>query len=115
MPAIGRLPGLVLACTVFAVPAAAETLDTLAPLAADELVGNRGGQAALRDLTNQMNQSNQGAQNDYALTQEGNAVKANGAISAATVTGNHGMTALMQNTGDAVNMQNTTNVNVYMR
>lgn len=117
MPATRRmLPGLVLACAVFAVPAAAtETLDALAPLAADELQTSRGGQETVRDLTTQANETNQGANNDLALSMDGHATKTNGGISAATVTGNHGMTTLMQNTGDGVNMQNATNVNIFMR
>lgn len=115
MPATRLLPGFVLACTVFAMPAAADILDALAPLAADELNDNRGGQEVARDLIAQGNESTQAANNDLALSMEGHATKSNGAISAATVVGNHGMTSLMQNTGDAVNMQNTTNVNIYMR
>lgn len=117
MPATKRvLSGLALAAGFFILPAAADdVLDALAPLAAEELDGRRGGQEVAQDLIMQNNETNQVANNDVAISMYGPATKINGAISAATVTGNHGMTSLMQNTGDGVNMQNATNVNVYMR
>lgn len=112
----GMLSGLALAAGLFILPAsAADVFDALAPLAAEDLDGRRGRQEATQDLIMQNNETNQVANNDVAISMHGPATKINGAISAATVTGNHGVTSLMQNTGDGVNMQNATNVNVYMR
>lgn len=109
------LPGLTLAAACFALPAAAQGLDGLEPLAAQDLQASRGGQEVTRDVVVGENESTQTAANKVEIGVGGRATKSNGAISAATVTGNHGLTTLMQNTGDGVNMQNATNVNIYLR
>jgi hypothetical protein len=100
-------------------PALAETnLDGLAAVPAGELGGERGGTDAGPTLSNNLIQTN----NDTVTgTNTGNigvgygAEKINGDIAAATIAGNHGLSTLMQNTGDLVNMNNATNVNVYLR
>lgn len=105
------LVGLLHPATVMA----ADPLAELTSLEPDALGGNRGGTDVTEDLIIQGNQTNQVAANDGVIGVGGHATKTNGEIYAATVTGNHGITAVMQNTGDLVNMNNATSVNVYLR
>lgn len=80
-------------------------------IATDELAANRGGTGTL----DQTNLSDLTATNTGDISVGGSAHKYSGTIAPATVTNNNGITAVMQNTGDLVNMNNATSVNVYMR
>jgi hypothetical protein len=85
---------------------------------AAELDTQRGGTETGTDIDNSLIQSNDSAltaTNTGGVGVSYGGQKTNGQISAATVTGNHGITSLMQNTGDLVNFNNATSVNVYLR
>lgn len=98
-----------------AAPAAmAGPFDGEAAVGADDLNGKRGGTATSGSLA-QGNYTDQSATNNGSVSVGGAASKYTGGIAPAQVTGNHGITAVMQNTGDLVNMNNSTSVNVYMR
>lgn len=111
------------ACALASTLGAARAQDTKGPFDGAELVtaqdmeSNRGGTDS-QYLSNNVFQENDTSQTG---TNQGNVsvgyggVKTAGTISAATISGNHGISALMQNTGDLVNMNNATTVNVYMR
>lgn len=89
-----------------------------AAIASEDLDGSRGGTETTPTISNSLVQGND---TDLAGTNTGNvsvssgASKASGTIHQAQVTGNHGITSVMQNTGDLVNINNATSVNVYMR
>lgn len=84
-------------------------------VAADELAGNRGGtETPISGSLFQSNDSSLSGTNAGNVS-VGGGVKYSGTIAPAQVTGNNGITAVMQNTGDLVNMNNATSVNVYMR
>lgn len=108
---------LILAASLMVVPLAAARAEPAAELfadaaiTADELSANRGGTETI-DLTNS---STLTANNTGEISISNGAEKYSGSIAPATVTNNHGITAVMQNTGDLVNMNNATSVNVYMR
>lgn len=105
------------AALVLAAPAAAVAgpFDHEAALAADELDGKRGGTETISGSLFQGNDSTLSGTNNGNISVGGGAGKYSGTIAPAQVTGNHGITAVMQNTGDLVNMNNATSVNVYMR
>lgn len=63
----------------------------------------------------QTNETNQTTSNTGSISIGADAIKANGSIKGTTVTGNHGIAAVMQNTGDLVNMTNATSVNVFLK
>lgn len=86
-------------------------------IAADELNGKRGGTetAPISGSLIQGNDSSLSGTNNGSISMGGGAGKFSGTIAPAQVTGNNGITAVMQNTGDLVNMNNATSVNVYMR
>jgi hypothetical protein len=87
-------------------------------VAEDELAGKRGGTDTTSGISNSLLQSNDSAltgTNNGNISVGGGAAKYSGVIAPAQVTGNNGITAVMQNTGDLVNMNNATSVNVYMR
>ncbi|MBC7906405.1 MAG: hypothetical protein H7Y60_06610 [Rhodospirillaceae bacterium] len=94
-------------------PAMAEDLFQDAAIAPDELSANRGGTDG--GTLVQANDSTLSGSNTGNVSVGGGAQKYSGTIAPATVTNNHGITAVMQNTGDLVNMNNATSVNVYMR
>ncbi|MBX9635491.1 MAG: hypothetical protein K2X44_10975 [Magnetospirillum sp.] len=108
--------GLIFACLA---PAGAEPVAQLFPgaaIAADELAAKRGGtETNISGSLLQSNDSTLNAANTGDVSISGGAQKYSGTIAPASVTGNHGITAVMQNTGDLVNMNNATSVNVYMR
>lgn len=102
-------------------PAAAAEDDPFADgqaMRAAELDGHRGGTETATEINGSVLQSNDTTQN---ASNSGNigigdySAKINGTIHEATVVGNHGITAVMQNTGDLVNMNNATSVNVFMQ
>lgn len=83
-----------------------------AALAAEDLDHRRGGTSEAE----QLNLTSQQATNSGNNASMGSgAVKNTGTIHQAQVSGNSGITAVMQNTGDLVNFTNATSVNVYMR
>jgi hypothetical protein len=84
---------------------------------ADDLGGKRGGSdtSSLSGSLIQGNDSSLSGTNTGSISVGGAAGKYSGTIAPAQVIGNHGITAVMQNTGDLVNMNNATSVNVYMR
>jgi hypothetical protein len=86
-------------------------------VSADDLGAKRGGTetSAISGSLIQGNDSSLSGTNTGNVSVGGSAAKSSGTIAPATVTGNHGITAVMQNTGDLVNMNNATSVNVYMR
>ncbi|MGE5502834.1 MAG: hypothetical protein ACM31L_00280 [Actinomycetota bacterium] len=99
-------------------PALAEaTLDGLAAVPAGELGGERGGTDAATVSGNlvQTNNDTVTGTNTGTIGVGYGGQKLNGDIAAATMAGNHGLSTMMQNTGDLVNMNNATNVNVYLR
>lgn len=111
-----------LACAAWATgPAAAEELqgEGFGPsLAETELEASRGGTETAGGIANsviQGNSTDQSATNTGNVSVGGNATKYSGSISQAQITGNSGLTTLMQNTGDLVNMNSATSVNVYLR
>lgn len=82
-----------------------------------DLEASRGGTetSAISDSLLQSNDSALSGTNTGNISVGGGSGKYSGTIAPAQVTGNHGITAVMQNTGDLVNMNNATSVNVYMR
>lgn len=103
-----------LLCLAMAPAAVAGPFDAEATVATDELDGKRGGTATSGGLF-QSNDSALSGTNAGNVSVSSGAAKLSGTIAPAQVTGNHGITAVMQNTGDLVNMNNATSVNVYMR
>jgi len=97
----------------------ASPFDNEAAVLSDELEGKRGGTATSAPVYSgsliQGNDSTLSGSNTGNVGVSGGSTKASGTIAPAHVTGNHGITAVMQNTGDLVNMNNATSVNVYMR
>lgn len=89
-------------------------LDGWETLPAEEL-GNRRGGADIYDYVDQESFTNQAGANTGDILLGWRAQKLNGTISGTNVSGNHGIAALMANTGDLVNMNNATSVNVYLR
>lgn len=63
----------------------------------------------------QGNSTNQSSSNSGSITIGDQAAKLSGSISAAAVNGNRGLTTVMQNTGDLVNLSNATSINIYLR
>jgi hypothetical protein len=107
----------ILAATVLAAALAGPAMAEEA-LSAAELDGSRGGTETALELNGSLIQTNEStltATNAGSIGVGYGGQKSNGQISAATVTGNHGITSLMQNTGDLVNFNNATSVNVYLR
>ncbi|HSV30101.1 MAG TPA: hypothetical protein VLL76_11100 [Candidatus Omnitrophota bacterium] len=97
---------------------AQDPFDQVAPIAEAELGGQRGGTETAPDISGsviQTNDTNQSGTNNGNISIGANAAKISGSIREATVTGNHGVTAVMQNTGDLVNMNNATSVNVFLQ
>ncbi|CAA7623931.1 hypothetical protein [Magnetospirillum sp. UT-4] len=106
----------ILLCAAGTAPAGELELGGAMPVT--ELEGSRGGTDSGGDIVGsllQNNEANQTAGNTGNISVSQGAAKSNGTIHAAQVNGNHGITAVMQNTGDMVNMNNATSVNVYMR
>lgn len=112
---------LAIALTASALAASARAEETaLFPdataLAADELEDRRGGTETVTPGTTQIVETSQNAGNsDNSISVGGGATLRTGDIYTAHVTGNSGITAVMQNTGNLVNMNNATSINVYTR
>lgn len=88
------------------------------PLSQQTLDDQRGGSEvgpAVSDVQSLANLTSQTAANSGAILFNGDAAKLNGTIYSATVAGNQGITTVLQNTGDLVNLTNATSVNVYVR
>ncbi|MBI5162679.1 MAG: hypothetical protein HY985_02115 [Magnetospirillum sp.] len=99
-------------------PASAGPLDDVPAMAAEDLVAHRGGTETATVVAGSVLQTNDTAQtgsNTGSIVVADHSAKVSGAISGAAVTGNSGITTLMQNTGDMVNLNNATSVNVYLR
>jgi hypothetical protein len=103
---------LCLAPAAFAGP-----FDDQTAVAADELDGKRGGTGTspISGSLFQTNESDLSGSNVGSIGVGPGGAKYSGTIAPAQVMGNHGITAVMQNTGDMVNMNNATSVNIYMR
>jgi hypothetical protein len=90
-------------------------LDTLSPVTASDLGHARGGTdtvtSALEQNAADLSNSNGGS----TLTTSNGALRYSGAISGTNLSGNSGMATVMANSGDMVNMNNATNINIYMR
>lgn len=87
-------------------------------VSAEDLDHRRGGTETTPAISNSLIQSNESelnAANTGNISVGSGGAKASGTIHQAQVTGNHGITAVMQNTGDLVNFNNATSVNVYLR
>ncbi len=86
------------------------------PVPAEMLRSLRGGSdTTVNNSAIQSNTTNQDQSNSGDISLSGQFVtKYSGTISAAQVTGNSGITTVLQNTGDMVNLSNATNVNVYI-
>jgi hypothetical protein len=118
-----RAPLALAICLAIAGPTGAATADELfddpgEALAAAELDAQRGGTETATEINGSVLQSNETSQtgtNTGNISVGSNAAKVSGTIREATVTGNHGITAVMQNTGDLVNMNNATSVNVFLQ
>lgn len=95
-----------------AVAAEAWADDLPCAVEAGEMNAMRGG-ADISDSLLMSNDSALNGSNTGSISLD-HATKSSGTIHDATVMGNHGITAVMQNTGDLVNMNNATSVNVYM-
>lgn len=108
-----RAPLILAAGLMIAIPAIAQDLFAEGAVAAGELSTSRGGTDG--GTLVQANESTLNGSNTGNVGVSGGAQKYSGTIAPATVTNNHGITAVMQNTGDLVNMNNATSVNVYMR
>ncbi len=88
-----------------------------AAVSAETLAAERGGADTGMTISDSMLQSNTTSQtptNNGNVSVSGDAMKLNGSIYSATVAANRGLTTVMQNTGDLVNLSNATSVNVYM-
>lgn len=108
---------LAAALVCLATAAQADPFDKEAAVSSDELDGKRGGTetAPISGSLFQGNESALSGTNTGNIGVSGGSTKYSGTIAPAQVMGNHGITAVMQNTGDLVNMNNATSVNVYMR
>lgn len=108
---------LILAAALIGIAHAAQAgpFDQEAAVAAEDLDAKRGGTEAVSGSLFQSNESALSGSNTGNISVGGGSGKYSGTIAPAQVTGNHGITAVMQNTGDLVNMNNATSVNVYMR
>jgi hypothetical protein len=84
-------------------------------VALEELDHNRGGTESISNSLIQGNETDLSGTNSGDVSVGSGGAKYSGTIAPATVTGNHGITAVMQNTGDLVNINNATSVNVYLR
>lgn len=104
-----------LASPVFAAETASELFGH--PLAPDALVNQRGGADTGTTIDSsqfQANSTSQDAANTGAIAVNNGASKLSGTIYGASIAGNNGITTLIQNTGDMVNLSNATSVNVYL-
>ncbi|MEW5728004.1 MAG: hypothetical protein AB1918_09280 [Pseudomonadota bacterium] len=114
-----RATFILAACLAFAGPAVAE--EELAfgeVMEAAELNSQRGGTETATEINGsvlQTNETSQSGTNNGSISIGGGAAKVSGTIEQATVAGNRGITAVMQNTGDLVNMNNATSVNVFLQ
>lgn len=101
---------------IFSAPVAwAGPFDAEPAVSAADLDSKRGGtDTPISGSLFQNNESNLSGSNAGSIS-VGGGVKYSGTIAPAQVNGNSGITAVMQNTGDLVNMNNATSVNVYMR
>lgn len=97
--------------------AVAGPFDGETAVTADELGSKRGGTetAPISGSLFQSNGSDLSGTNTGNVSVGGGSAKYSGTISPAQVSGNNGITAVMQNTGDLVNMNNSTSLNIYMR
>lgn len=94
----------------------ADPFDDQAAVTAEDLQNRRGGtEPTISGSLVQGNDSSLSGTNTGNISVGGGAAKYSGTIAPAQVNGNNGITAVMQNTGDLVNMNNATSVNVYMR
>lgn len=110
---------LALAASAMTVSAQAQDAELFAgatALNAEELDGRRGGTEILVTGTTQIAETSQTASNSgNSISVSDGATMTTGNIYTAHVTGNNGITAVMQNTGNLVNMNNATSINVYTR
>ncbi|HIJ64079.1 MAG TPA: hypothetical protein HPQ04_15410 [Rhodospirillaceae bacterium] len=82
------------------------------------LAGQRGGTDTGPVITENLLQGNTTSQtstNNGGVSVADEAVKLSGTIYSAAVNGNRGLTTVMQNTGDLVNLSNATSINIYLR
>ena len=82
------------------------------------LAGQRGGSdtgPVISETLLQGNTTNQASTNNGSISVADEAVKLSGTIYSAAVNGNRGLTTVMQNTGDLVNLSNATSINIYLR
>lgn len=88
-----------------------------ASIAAEDLDAKRGGtETVVYGSVVQTDKTDQSATNSASpITVANGGRMSTGDVQASQITGNHGITAVMQNTGNLVNMNNATSVNVYMR
>ncbi|HLO77337.1 MAG TPA: hypothetical protein VK196_12855 [Magnetospirillum sp.] len=95
----------------------AAPFDQATAVSPEDLGGSRGGTETpnISGSLLQSNDSNLSGTNNGSISVGGGSGKYSGLIAPAQVSGNNGITAVMQNTGDLVNMNNATSVNVYMR
>jgi hypothetical protein len=105
--------GLMLATGPVVAAEAASSLDALPTVGASELDGSRGGTDTSSAF--EANSAALQASNSGTITTGYGALKTNGMISGTTLAGNSGMATVMANSGDLVNMNNATNINIYMR
>ncbi|MCR6632473.1 MAG: hypothetical protein NVV74_21865 [Magnetospirillum sp.] len=96
--------------------AEADLFGQVAAMSAEDLQAKRGG-TETADWSSSVLQGNESmaAGTNSGNISLGGGAKYSGTIAPAQVNGNNGITAVMQNTGDLVNMNNITSVNVYTR
>ena len=87
------------------------------PMAGDELAMNRGGTDTHQDPAQIVAQGNNseltGTNTDNTVLNSG--TWNTGDVMGTAVTGNRGITAVLQNTGDIVNMNYSTSVNIFLQ
>lgn len=77
--------------------------------------GSSGGDVTVGSGVGQGNNTDQSGSNVGNITVGADGSKISGTIHQSHVTGNNGLVMLMQNTGDLVNMNNATSINVYLK
>ena len=84
------------------------------PAQLDQRGGTDTGTVNLNNSLAQANSTDQTSSNSGSISISNDAAKFSGGIGAASMMTNQGITTLMQNTGDLVNLSNSTSVNVYL-
>lgn len=80
----------------------------------DHMRGGTDSGSTISDAALLTNGTTQVGANSGNISVSNDAAKLNGFISSLSLSGNQGLTTVMQNTGDLVNLTNATSINIYM-